>query len=145
MFAAFVLALAYSAITGVSQPQPAAAAAAFAQPFSHVVWEAGKTYSIVWTAGTPGSQPLKLMKGQATALQQVAQIATVDGASGTYEWTVPADLPTDNTYAIALGTPPDIGYSGQFTITDDSNLATSPNGGRAPVSTPTPVSARSGP
>ncbi|QTI43833.1 hypothetical protein JYK04_01596 [Streptomyces nojiriensis] len=142
MLAAAVLALAYSAVTGVTQPQPAAAAAKFAQPISNAVWEAGMTYSIMWTDGTPGSRSLRLMKGQATALQQVARIATVDGASGTYEWTVPADLPTDDTYAIALGTPPDIGYSGQFTITRDGNGAPSPVGERPPAPMPAPVPTR---
>ncbi|GAA3283510.1 GPI anchored serine-threonine rich family protein [Streptomyces lavendulae] len=141
VLAAAVLALAYSAITGVTQPQPAAAAAKFTQPISNVVWEAGKTYSIVWTDGTPGTQSLRLMKGQATALQQVAQIATVDGASGTYEWTVPADLPTDNTYAIALGTPPDVGYTGQFTITGHETGALPSVGERPPAPAPAPVPA----
>ncbi|MFI1060277.1 GPI anchored serine-threonine rich family protein [Streptomyces spororaveus] len=139
VLAAAVLALAYSAITGVTQPQPAAAAAKFAQPISNVVREAGKTYSIVWTDGPPGTQSLRLMKGQATALQQVAQIAAVDGASGTYAWTVPADLPTDNTYAIALGT--------QFTITGHESGALSSVGERLPApapvpATPTPTRAR---
>ncbi|WP_372499802.1 hypothetical protein [Streptomyces spororaveus] len=79
------------------------------------------------------------MKGQATVLQQVAQLAAVDGASGTYAWTVPADLPTDNTYAIALGT--------QFTITGHESGALSSVGERLPApapvpATPTPTRAR---
>lgn len=107
VLAAAVLALVYSAITGVTQPQPAAAAAKFSQPITNSVWRAGEPQDIVWSDATPGSQPLRLMRGSATALQQVMEIAVVDGASSHYKWVVPADLPTDNTYAIALGSPPD--------------------------------------
>ncbi|MFD5067986.1 GPI anchored serine-threonine rich family protein [Streptomyces sp. NPDC058369] len=117
VLAAAVLALVYSAVTGVAQPQPAAAAAKFAQPIAGSVWQAGTRQTILWSDGTPGSQPLRLMKGSATALQQVMEIAVVDGTSNQYNWVVPSDLPTDDTYAIALGNSPDIGYTGQFTIT----------------------------
>ncbi|MFD9729281.1 GPI anchored serine-threonine rich family protein [Streptomyces sp. NPDC059072] len=109
--------MAYTAVTGpVQAAQPAAAAAKFSQPIANVVWQAGKPYSIIWTDGTPGQQPLKLMKGSASALQQVVEIAKVDGAAGKYDWAIPADLSPDSTYVIALGNPPDIGYTGQFTI-----------------------------
>ncbi|WP_328834982.1 GPI anchored serine-threonine rich family protein [Streptomyces europaeiscabiei] len=139
VLAAAVLALVYSAITGVTQPQPAAAAAKFSQPITNSVWRAGEPQDIVWSDATPGSQPLRLMRGSATALQQVMEIAVVDGASSHYKWVVPADLPTDNTYAIALGSPPDAGYTGQFTITQS---VPSPIGERHPAPAPTPGPAR---
>jgi hypothetical protein len=136
VLAAAVLALAYSVVTGVTQSQPAAAAAAgFSQPITNSVWRAGESHAIVWSDATPGSQPLRLMRGSATSLQQVREIAVVDGASNQYNWAVPADLPTDNTYAIALGNPPDVSYTGLFTITQG---APAPIGG-APVPAPGPT------
>ncbi len=117
MLAAAVLALVYSAVAGVAQPQPAAAAAKFSQPIAGSVWQAGVPQTIIWSDGAPGSQPLRLMRGSATSLQLVMEIAVVDGTSNQYNWVVPADLPADGTYAIALGNSPDIGYTGQFTIT----------------------------
>ncbi|MFJ5779879.1 GPI anchored serine-threonine rich family protein [Streptomyces sp. NPDC093094] len=85
-------------------------------PITNAQWEAGKTYAIIWSDAAPGAQPLNLMKERATALQQVLQIAIVEGTDGLCEWGVPADLPTGSDYAIALGTPPDTGYTGLFTI-----------------------------
>ncbi|WP_035839149.1 GPI anchored serine-threonine rich family protein [Kitasatospora azatica] len=138
--AAAVLALAYVTATGLAQPQPAAAAAKFSQPITNVVWETGTPHSIIWTDATPGRHPLKLMRGQATALQQVAQIAVVDGAAGHYEWAVPADLPSDNTYAIALGNSPDIGFTGQFTIRNTHAAhAPIPTSALAPAPAPAPA------
>ncbi|OAL11233.1 hypothetical protein A4V12_31865 [Streptomyces noursei] len=128
MLAAAVLALVYSVVTGVTQPQPAAAAPRFSQPVTGAVWRAGEPHLILWSDATPGSQPLRLMRGSATSLQQVMEIAVVDGASDHYNWVIPADLPTDNTYAIALGNPPDVGYTGQFTITGDAQGVPSPIG-----------------
>ncbi|MEV5795942.1 GPI anchored serine-threonine rich family protein [Streptomyces sp. NPDC052192] len=138
MLAAAVLALVYSAVTGVPQPQPAAAAAKFSQPIAHSVWQAGVLQSIVWSDGTPGSQPVRLMRGSATSLQQVMEIAVVDGSSNQYNWVVPADLPSDDTYAIALGNPPDVSYTGQFTITQGvpSPIGEQPG---APVPAPSPT------
>ncbi|MFJ7208932.1 GPI anchored serine-threonine rich family protein [Streptomyces sp. NPDC098789] len=138
--AAVLLALAYSAVTSVTQPQPAAAASTFSQPVTGVVWQAGRAHSIVWTGGAPGRQPLTLMRGSSTARQQVLQIAVVEGSSGTYDWTPPADLPTDDTYAIALGRPPEVGYTGRFTITHQGEDAPAPPAKphRAPAPAPAP-------
>ena len=53
----------------------------------------------------------------------VAPIATVDGASGSYDWTIPANLPPASDYSLALGSAPDIAYSGEFTITSPGQQA----------------------
>ncbi|KAL1916353.1 uncharacterized protein VTP21DRAFT_5970 [Calcarisporiella thermophila] len=69
------------------------------------------------TNGAPGPTTIKLMGGDPRALQQVAIIAeNVDGASGSYTWTVPPNLPEGNSYAVVLGNPPEVAYSTQFTI-----------------------------
>lgn len=97
--------------------QPSWAAARFAQPLTHAVWRAGTDQAIIWSDASPGMQPLRLMRGSSTALQEVMTLAMVDGAANRYSWAIPTDLPADSTYAIALGTSPDIGYSGRFTLT----------------------------
>ncbi|MCB5168437.1 GPI anchored serine-threonine rich family protein [Streptomyces bambusae] len=116
LLAAPLLALGYTGATGLVGPQSAAAAARFSQPVADVVWDAGTSQAIIWSGAAPGPQPLRLMRGDATALQHVLEIATVDGAAGFHAWQVPADLPADSTYAIALGHAPDIGLTGRFTI-----------------------------
>lgn len=71
MPAAVLPALVYSAVTGVSRPQV-----------------------MVWSDATPGSRPLRPMRGSATSLQQEMEMAVVDGAYDHYNWVVPADLLT---------------------------------------------------
>jgi hypothetical protein len=62
-----VLALSCTAVTGLVHPQPAAAAAKFAQPITGVTWRAGETQTIIWSDASPGPQPLTLLKGSPAA------------------------------------------------------------------------------
>ncbi|KAL1924192.1 uncharacterized protein VTP21DRAFT_7227 [Calcarisporiella thermophila] len=94
-----------------------AAAPFITQPITGTVWKAGSDVQITWTNGTAGTLPIKLMMGDPNALQQVSIInGTVDGAFGQLPWHIPENITAGNTYALALGNPPDIAYSGQFTI-----------------------------
>ncbi|KAL1921865.1 uncharacterized protein VTP21DRAFT_10507 [Calcarisporiella thermophila] len=87
------------------------------QPLTGTVWKAGTTQYIVWTNGTAGPTPIKLLHGNPGALQLLYVInATVDGASGNYTWHIPTSTPQDNTYAIQIGNPPEQNYGGPFTI-----------------------------
>lgn len=124
-----------SLLLGPAAP-PSWAAARFAQPLTHAVWRAGTDQAILWSDASPGMQPLRLMRGSSTALQEVMTLAMVDGAANRYSWAIPAGLPADSTYAIALGTNPDIGYSGQFTIT---SAATAPPPPGPPAPSPSAV------
>lgn len=128
---ASVLLIVASSVTTVATDTPAWAAAKFSQPITNVNWQAGTEHLVAWIDGAPGRQPLKLMRGSATALEQVLEIARVDGAAGHYVWAVPADLPPGNDYAIALGNAPDIGYSGQFTISSAGGTAPTLNASRS--------------
>ncbi|KAL1920146.1 uncharacterized protein VTP21DRAFT_1292 [Calcarisporiella thermophila] len=112
-----------------------AAAPFVTQPITGTVWQAGSQVQIVWTNGTPGPLPIKLMQGDPRALQQVAVITdSADGASGSYAWNIPANLPEGSQYSIALGNPPDINYSNVFTIK-------AAGAGAAPGGSPSPTGA----
>ncbi|WP_371549969.1 TetR family transcriptional regulator [Streptomyces sp. NBC_00554] len=120
-----VVSSAVVAVASVVGPgaEPAWAAAIFAQPTAGTVWQAGTTQSIIWSNAVVGEQPLWLMEGDPAHLRKVGQIATVDGASGSYDWAIPANLPPASDYSLALGNAPDTAYSGEFTITSPGQQA----------------------
>ncbi|KAI9352377.1 Ser-Thr-rich glycosyl-phosphatidyl-inositol-anchored membrane family-domain-containing protein [Pilaira anomala] len=98
-------------------------------PLTGATYTTGSTVIIRWMNPVADTiTQIILAKGISTNIQPVQTIATnVPTSAGQYSWTIPSDLPAGNDYAFALGTSPDISYTGQFTI----------NAGAAPTTTTT--------
>lgn len=87
-------------------------------PLTGATYTAGSTVQIRWINPVADTiTQIVLAKGISTNIQPVSTIASnVATSAGSYSWTIPADLPAGNDYAFALGTSPDVAYTGQFTI-----------------------------
>jgi len=89
-------------------------------PVDGTTWQAGSTNRVTWIAQPVGSQlnatnvgmPVKLVRGNPSALQPVADLGMANEADGGVQVTVPANLTAGTDYAIQVGTT----YSHAFTI-----------------------------
>ncbi|GAA5804887.1 Ser-Thr-rich glycosyl-phosphatidyl-inositol-anchored membrane family-domain-containing protein [Helicostylum pulchrum] len=95
-------------------------------PLTGASYTAGATILIRWI--NPVAETITqivLAKGISTNIQAVSTVASnVATSTGSFSWTIPADLPAGTDYAFALGTSPDVAYTGQFTINAASGDAT---------------------
>ncbi|KAG2233934.1 Ser-Thr-rich glycosyl-phosphatidyl-inositol-anchored membrane family-domain-containing protein [Thamnidium elegans] len=95
-------------------------------PLTGATYTAGSTIQIRWINPVADTiTQIVLAKGLSTNIQPVSTIASnIATSTGSYSWTIPADLPAGSDYAFALGTSPDVSYTGQFTINAASGDAT---------------------
>jgi hypothetical protein len=103
-------------------------------PLTGSSFKAGGQATITWISpNTPTLSIVQLVKGPASALQPVGQVATnVNTADLKLTWTVPADTPAGTDYAFELGASPNIAYSGFFSITAaDGTASNSTSSGSA--------------
>ncbi|KAL1924366.1 uncharacterized protein VTP21DRAFT_7401 [Calcarisporiella thermophila] len=106
---------------------PAGQCPSITNPVDGTAWKLGDKAVINWTPG--GNSPkvnINLRKGPASAMQQVATIASnVDQNAGTFTYNVPAGLTPGSDYAIEIGQAPNVCYSHYFTIDNNGAAASS--------------------
>ncbi|KAI8371206.1 hypothetical protein EDC96DRAFT_501802 [Choanephora cucurbitarum] len=87
-------------------------------PLTNTVYTAGQNATITWINPTVDVIPkIVLSQGNPSALLYVSTIAeNVTAETGRYIWSIPADTPAGNDYALQLGVSPNISYTGLFTI-----------------------------
>jgi len=86
---------------------------------------AGSALDITWAADTATEVTLTLRSGDANDLANVATIGTVPN-TGTYSWTVPANVVSGTTYSIEIADAdggPNSNYSPFFAITGGTGVA----------------------
>lgn len=95
-------------------------------PLTGATYTAGSTVLIRWINPVADTiTQIVLAKGISTNIQPISTVASnVATSAGSFSWTIPADTPAGTDYAFALGTSPDVAYTGQFTINAASAGAT---------------------
>ena len=95
------------------------------------VWTKGSQVAVQWSGGPGGtSVTLKLVQGEASNLQPVSTVCTVDGAAGSCSYIVP-QVTTNRNYAIQAQIGPDYNnwkYSSYFSITGAGEALPPPTG-----------------
>ncbi|RUS20519.1 hypothetical protein BC937DRAFT_95027 [Endogone sp. FLAS-F59071] len=91
-------------------------------PLQGTQWTAGQTAIISWINPTLANfTQIELEDGNPNALSPVGVLATnVPTAPLSYSFVVPANLPAGTTYALVLGTQPNVCYSPAFSIVASS-------------------------
>ncbi|KAG2223109.1 hypothetical protein INT45_008957 [Circinella minor] len=116
-------------------------------PIGQTQLKAGDDITITWLNGLDQDVTVRLLEGSNTNnLSPTGIEFTVDGSSGSYDWTVPASVDSSATYALQYVYDNDEGsteynYSGQFSITGGSGAASSsvvPSSSVAATSSPAP-------
>jgi hypothetical protein len=110
-------------------------------PLQNFVWNIGKDAIISWINPTvPSFTQIYLEEGNPSALTPVGVLASnVPTASGQYTFVVPANLTPGTTYALVIGTQPNVCYSPQFTIAAGSGVPSTSGNSTAPATSATGV------
>ncbi|QKX54029.1 uncharacterized protein TRUGW13939_01111 [Talaromyces rugulosus] len=118
----------FALATGLFAALAAAASTpnAFIQPISGASFTAGKTSTLQWSPSTSGTVSLRLQWGALTTATEGIAIASSIDNSGTFSWSVPADIPEEADYFIRIASDADtseVNYSARFTISGVTGVA----------------------
>ncbi|EKG22147.1 Cell wall beta-glucan synthesis [Macrophomina phaseolina MS6] len=86
--------------------------------------EAGRTYVIEYNAPAGQSVSIILRKGNPDDLDTITTL-TSDSTGGSFSWTVPSNLESDNDYAFEIRGAGGDNFSGQFSLSGGSGSTTS--------------------
>ncbi|KAI7854634.1 Ser-Thr-rich glycosyl-phosphatidyl-inositol-anchored membrane family-domain-containing protein [Circinella umbellata] len=118
-------------------------------PIGQTQLKAGQDITITWLNGLDQDVTVRLLEGTNTNnLSPTGIEFTVDGSSGSYDWTVPASVDSSATYALQYVYSTDEGsteynYSGQFSISGGSGASSSIIASSSVAATSSPVPSQS--
>ncbi|KAH7060789.1 hypothetical protein B0J12DRAFT_344140 [Macrophomina phaseolina] len=102
--------------------------------------EAGRTYVIEYNAPAGQSVSIILRKGNPDDLDTITTL-TSDSTGGSFSWTVPSNLESDNDYAFEIRGAGGDNFSGQFSLSGGSGSTTSSSSASATSSASASASA----
>ena len=90
-------------------------------PVAGASYKKGSVLKIIWSAqagGGTGEAAIYLKEGTPEAPLPFSLSITpdIDLAAGSFDWSVPKNIPSARDYFIEIGVPGDLDYSGKFTI-----------------------------
>ncbi|RPA89218.1 hypothetical protein L873DRAFT_703722 [Choiromyces venosus 120613-1] len=91
------------------------------KPDGSVPLVAGEPVTVTWTPTTAGPITLKLRQGPSNDLKDLLVVVGAYANSGTFTWTIPADMPSGDNYAFQISDDKttDVNYTPLLTIKSD--------------------------